>query len=98
MSGYEICVFCGDRENWKPWVELNISDSNENKKLDYELPVCKDCFGSQPLNELMNAVKADITDDNNFCRSFGADPVYSNADQGLIMSAVEVLKSKKGGM
>ena len=98
LFGYEKCVFCGDRANWKPWVELNISDPKENNKLDYELPVCGDCFGSQPLNEIMNAVKADITDDNNFCRSFGDDPVYSDADQGLIMRHVTQAKSKIAGV
>ncbi len=92
--GYESCAFCRDRANWKLWVEpISLSDAKENKQIEYELPVCEDCFSIRPILEIMNAVKADITDNNNFCLSFRADPIYSEADMELIMDAVTALKS-----
>ncbi len=86
IFGHEHCIFCGDRANWKPWTKLGVCE--------YEMPVCRDCFGSQSLTEIMNAIKADIIDNNNFCLSFRADPIYSDADEKLIMNAVTVLKSQ----
>lgn len=99
MFGHMSCVFCGDRANWKPWMDtINVSESRESfKKIEYELPVCTDCFAKQPLINVLNAVKADIDEYNNFCRSFGAAPAYGDADLELVMSAVEALKSKYGG-
>ena len=99
MSGYERCVFCGDRENWKPWVDtINVSESKENKKIEYEMPICKDCFCSQSLNSVLNALKADITDDNNFCWNFGAAPAYTDAELEQIINQVTQAKNKIAGV
>ena len=95
LFGYDKCVFCKDRQNWKPWADhINVSDPEENKKIEYEMPMCHDCFCSQPLNSVQHAIKADITDTNNFCRSLRAEPLYSDADQELIMNEVTQAKNK----
>lgn len=92
LTGDEPCMFCGDRANWKPMMG-NISVSAKDKKVEYDLPMCEDCFSSRPLNEILHQVNAGISKHNNFCRSFGAEPDYSNDDEKLIMDAVEALKS-----
>lgn len=93
MLGYVRCDSCGDRSNWKPWVDIiRVSDA----KVEYEMPVCENCFYSLPLIGIINIVKKDITDDNNFCRNYGFHPVYSDADQEQIMSAMEMMKSAYG--
>lgn len=97
MLGYEKCAFCGDRSNWKTWIDAIIFNPEDNKGIEYELPLCEGCFSSQPLIEIINAVKKDIMDDNNFCQSFGAAPAYSDADQELIMSGVKKLKTGYDG-
>ena len=91
LTGYESCVFCGDRGNWKPMMG-NVCVSAKDKKIEYELPMCEECFASQPLNAVLHAINAGISEYNNFCRSLKASPAYSDADQELIMSAVCALK------
>lgn len=99
LFGYEKCVFCKDRQNWKPWLApINISDPEEHKKITYEMPMCEDCFCSQPMNSVLNAIKADITDDNNFCRKFGAAPAYTDAELEQITNQVTQAKIKIAGV
>lgn len=99
LFGYEKCVFCKDRQNWKPWqAPINISDPEEQKKITYELPVCEDCFCSQPMNSVLAAIIADITDDNNFCRKFGAAPAYTDEERERIMNQVSQAKNKVTGV
>lgn len=99
LFGYEKCVFCKDRQNWKPWLApINVSDPEEHKKITYELPVCEDCFRSQPLNSVLNSIEADITDDNNFCQSFGAAPAYTDAEREKIINHVTQAKNKIAGV
>lgn len=99
LLGHEKCVFCKDRANWKPWlVPINVSDPEKHKKITYELPVCEDCFCSQPMNSVLNAIKADITDDNNFCRKFGAAPAYTDAEREKITNQVTQAKNKIAGV
>ena len=99
LFGYEKCVFCKDRANWKPWLApINVSKSKENKKIEYEMPMCEDCFCSQSLNSVLNSIEADITDDNNFCRKFGAAPAYTDAEREKILNQVTQDKNKNAGV
>ncbi len=70
-----------------------INVGNKDRKIEYELPMCEECFASQPLNALQHAINAGISEYNNFCRSLKVAPAYSGADQELIMSAVHALKN-----
>ncbi len=92
LTGYDKCVFCGDRANWKDFMG-NINVGDRGKKIECELPMCEECFGSQPLNAVQHAINAGISEYNNFCRSLKVAPAYSGADQELIMSAVHALKN-----
>ena len=97
LTGYEKCAFCGDRSNWKEWVDtITVRDAN-SKQINYELPMCTDCFVVKPLDALLSSVNESIAEDNKFCRSFGAAPAYSDADQWLIRSAIEELKKQFRG-
>jgi len=99
LLGHEKCVFCKDRANWKPWLNpINVSESKENKKIEYEMPMCGDCFCSQSLNSVLNSIEADITDDNNFCQKFGAAPAYTDAEREKIINHVTQAKNKIAGV
>lgn len=97
MFGYESCAFCGDRANWKPWMDpINVGDSDDGE-IEYQIPLCKECFFTRDLNEVLNAIKADITEANNFHKKFDADPAYRDTEQEYIIAAVEVIKHHTGG-
>lgn len=91
LTGYDKCVLCGDRANWKQMMGT-INVGNKDRKIEYELPMCEECFSNRPLNEVLHAINAGISESNNFCRSLKVAPVYSTADQELIMAAVCALK------
>lgn len=91
MTGCEECVFCKDRANWKEMMG-NVCVSDTERKVDYELHICKVCFSGRPESEILHSINAGVSKINNFRRSFGAAPEYSDADQELIMSAVKDLK------
>lgn len=91
LTGHESCVFCGDRENWKPWMERVKSNG-------YQPPVCIECLSSQKLEAVLHAVNADMSEYNNFCRGFGAGSYYSDAEQEQIMNQVTQAKNNIAGV
>lgn len=101
LSGYEKCVFCGDRENWKPRmanISLCISTDGRVKSNGYKPPVCIECLSSQKLEAVLHAINADISEHNNFCRGFGCELYYSDAEQEQIMNQVTQAKNKIAGV
>lgn len=101
LFGYEKCVFCKDRENWKSWmanISLCTSTDGRVKRNGYKPPVCLECFSSQKLEEVLHAVNADISEYNNYCRGFGAEPYFSDAERERIMNQVTQAKNKIAGV
>lgn len=101
LFGHEKCVFCGDRANWKPWMEdisLGTSTDGKVKSNGYKPPVCIECLSSQKLDAVLHAVNADISEHNNYCRGFSAEPYYSDAEQEQIMNQVTQAKNKIAGV
>ena len=101
MSGYERCVFCGDRANWKSWMEdISLINSTDGKVKSngYKPPVCIECLSRQKLDAVLHAVNADISEHNNYCRDFGAEPYYSDTEQEQIMNQVTQAKNKIAGV
>lgn len=101
LFGYEKCVFCRDRENWKSWmanISLCPSTDRRVKSNGYKPPVCIECLSSQKLDAVLHAVNADISEHNNYCRGFGAEPYFSDAEQEHIMNQVTQAKNKIAGV
>lgn len=97
LKGYDKCVFCGDRSNWKEWIDVITVTGANNKKIEFELPMCADCFVDKTLKDLLSSVNKTIAESNKFCQGFGAPPYYSDADQIRIRSAIEELKKQFRG-
>lgn len=96
MFGYEGCVFCGDRANWKPWADVIRAEDGSGKEVSFEPPICSECFGSRDLDEVLYAIKTVITETNNTCRSYGCEPYYGDEEMKLIMDAAAELKMHSG--